>query len=278
MNNCGKKYKRFSAISTLLLILLLVKGFDLNAQNGTGNADTVIAGEPEEAIIDTVLEDSVEASTVKEQFDFIKRTTSGFYSDTIGERKIPGEVQREMKNDPAFWYADNEFKKINKEQTDSGERPRIPKGLEIILWIIIIAGFTGVIVWYLASSNISLFRKKPVPLNSDDEEAETNDIFRINYPKEIEKAVLNGNYRFAVRLMYLQLLKNLSDRQIISYKQEYTNFEYLLQLNPSAYYHDFFRITRNYEFCWYGQFDIRSAEFEIIKNDFIGLEQKMKMN
>ena len=81
MSNCGKKYQRFSAISTLLIVLLFFKGFDLHAQNETVYADTVIADEPDEAIKDTVHEDSVEASAVKEEFDFIKRTTSGLYSD-----------------------------------------------------------------------------------------------------------------------------------------------------------------------------------------------------
>ena len=99
-------------------------------------------------------------------------------------------------------------------------------------------------------------------------EAETDNIFEINYQKEIDKAVSKGNYRFAVRLMFLQLLKNLSDKQVIHYRQDSTNFDYLLQLHQTRHYQDFFRLTRNYEYSWYGQFDIDPDTFSLIRKDF----------
>ena len=76
--------------------------------------------------------------------------------------------------------------------------------------------------------------------------------------------------------MFLRILKNLSDKKIIQYKQDRTNFDYLLQLHSTKYYADFFRLTRNYEYSWYGQFDIEPEKFSIIKNDFENFDRNLK--
>ena len=112
---------------------------------------------------------------------------------------------------------------------------------------------------------------------SEEAIAETDNIFEINYQREIDKAVSNGNYRFAVRLMFLRLLKNLSDKKVIHYKQDSTNFDYLLQLHPTKYYHDFFRLTRNYEYSWYGQFDIDPEKFSLIRKDFENFDHNLNI-
>ena len=104
---------------------------------------------------------------------------------------------------------------------------------------------------------------------------ETDDIFAINYQKEIDKAVGMSNYRLAVRLMFLRLLRNLSDKKIIQYKQDSTNFDYMMQLRSTTIYPDFFRITRNYEYSWYGQFDIDKEKYSIIKKEFENFETKL---
>ncbi|MBK5269465.1 MAG: hypothetical protein JJE22_00495, partial [Bacteroidia bacterium] len=146
-----------------------------------------------------------------------------------------------------------------------------------LLWITIIAGFAGFIIWWLADNNIRLFRKKIRTIdNKQQEELDTEDIFTINYQKEIDHATQMGNYRLAVRLMFLRLLKELSEKNIIRYNQGKTNFDYLLQLQPTQYYKDFFRITRNYEYSWYGQFDIGEHAYTIILNDFKNFDRLLR--
>ena len=103
----------------------------------------------------------------------------------------------------------------------------------------------------------------------------TEDIFGINYQKEIEKAIAAGDYRLAVRLLFLQLLRGLSDRNIIQYSHERTNLDYLMQVHHAPWYQQFFRITRNYEYVWYGLFEIDQHKFEAINKDFKNLENRL---
>jgi hypothetical protein len=60
----------------------------------------------------------------------------------------------------------------------------------------------------------------------------------------------------------------MAEKNIIQYKQDRTNLDYLLQLHPTVYYNNFFRITRNYEYSWYGKFEVREGAYKMIRSDF----------
>jgi hypothetical protein len=60
----------------------------------------------------------------------------------------------------------------------------------------------------------------------------------------------------------------MSGKNIIQYKQDRTNLDYLLQLSNTAHYQDFFRLARNYEYTWYGNFPVNDEAWQLIKNDF----------
>jgi hypothetical protein len=194
-------------------------------------------------------------------------------TDPVAVRRVPRQKVDELKNDDAYWYANQVIEKKKKKQVQPP--PSANKGLldaawfRNILWIIILCSFIGVIIWYLASSNISLFQKSARKIF--DEEAETelsDDIFSIQYDKEIQKAVDAKNYRLATRLWYLETLTELSDRNIIEYGHDKTNQDYVNSLYGGKYYRDFFRLTRNFEYTWYGQFNLSAEAYELMRADF----------
>jgi hypothetical protein len=209
------------------------------------------------------------------------------------QRSVPDSALRKMQEEKDFWYPNTDAKKGDrktqpKREVKDGEQyerePIQPKEeksynpissqawFQTLMWIIIIGGFAGAIMWYLAGSNVGLFRRKDKKIATGEEEEITEDIFAINYQKEIDKAAVQGNYRLAIRLMYLRLLKNLSERNIIQYKQDRTNLDYLMQLHPTVYYKNFFRITRHYEYSWYGEFNVSNDAYGIIKKEFDNFE------
>ncbi|HWR32933.1 MAG TPA: hypothetical protein VN451_05385, partial [Chitinophagaceae bacterium] len=190
---------------------------------------------------------------------------------------VPANRVKEMQEDDDFWYANTEIKKEEPEFKKSGYvRLSRQSWFQTLLWLVIIGGFAAAIMWYLGSSNIGLFRKKNIAASTDVTGEIPEDIFAINYQREIEKATVNGNYRLATRLMFLRMLKAMAEKNIIQYKQDRTNFDYLLQLQPTAYYSHFFRITRNYEYSWYGHFDVSEDAFNIIRKDFDQFDRQLK--
>ena len=221
---------------------------------------------------------------------------------SVNQRKIPAKEIDQLKKDENFWYANADIETPKekrerlaaqeekgekttaktKEQTVVDEEPArtdyVPIGqrswFQQLIWVVIIISFIVIVALYLKSSNINLFRRKNVKANvAIDEEEIPEDIFAINYQKEIDRAAEQGNYRLATRLMFLRLLKQLSEKNIIRYKQDKTNLDYLMELHSTAYYKNFFRITRNYEYSWYGLFPVSPEAYAHIRNDFDQFEK-----
>jgi hypothetical protein len=46
-----------------------------------------------------------------------------------------------------------------------------------------------------------------------------------------------------------------------------------MQLQPTAYYRDFFRVTRHYEYSWYGEFNVSADAYSIIRHEFDQFEK-----
>ncbi len=294
-----KKYCKGSVtVNVIFIFALLLFSFQSYGQEDekkdTVVYDTTKALEPlPEEQTDT------EGSTEEEKY-FFKR------SDTLSVqvRNIPAGVTKKMKEDKEFWYANADLKntktneKIIRERRDgkNGQKEKneqalkeqqqrdasyVPLGqrswFQTLLWIITIGAFAAVLIMYLSGSNVGLFRKKNVITTKETEEDfSTEDIFAINYQKEIDKAVSQGNYRLAIRLQFLRLLKNMSEKNIIRYKQDKTNLDYLMELHPTGYYNNFFRITRNYEYSWYGQFNVSEDAYKIIRNDFDKIDKDLR--
>ncbi len=238
----------------------------------------IIASPAVAQVYDTAVSEEVEEPPGSEEYEktddgdemddyFEKR--SGHDPVPLTNRNISPDKIKDTKDQKAFWYADAVFEE---EEKAEGRSDFVPLGqrqwFQTLLWIVIIGAFIAFIAIYLGSNNVGLFRKKDRTLEeSAEEEMNTTDIFSINYQKEIDRAAAQGNFRLAIRLMYLRLLKELSERNIIKYSQEKTNFDYLLQLHPTRYYQDFFRITRHYEYSWYGQFEVNEDAYKVIRSD-----------
>lgn len=205
---------------------------------------------------------------------FIHKEFTASIVDSIRLKQLPGDMKATLREDDAFWYANENFRRETDKKLKE-ETPFFARDLvQAILWAIIIGGFIVFMIIYLKNSQVRLFRRS-VAIDNDESGLDTSDIFSVNYESEIEKAAASGNYRLAVRLMFLRLLRNMSGRNLIEYKQDSTNFDYLLQLRSGQYYHEFFRLTRNYEFTWYGQFDLDPGKYRIIKSEFDQFENKL---
>lgn len=195
-------------------------------------------------------------------------------ADSFVMRKVPDSVIASIKSQEAFWYADRDFKKKEENRPESGWNWVISqKWFDTLIWAIIIGGFASVIIWFLISSNVKIFSKKAKTIQGSDQVPEN--IFEINYNEEINNAMREGNYRLAIRLHFLRLLKNLAEKNAIHYKEDATNFDYLGQLKDSSYYNGFFKVTRYYEYAWYGGFAVNEELFKTIKSDFDSLDTQL---
>lgn len=234
--------------------------------------------------VDTVAVSTTDESEETKKFSLVfnqkDSSTQAFDSEQLHSKEIPDSILQKMRSDDAFWYVnagkDKQGEKKPEEQLSWFEKfmmwlfNTFSKGWgKIILWMIIIGSFLGLLVWLINSGEMGLFTPASMRLNKgrsltqDDE-----NIFETDFPAAINSAVKAGDYRLAVRLHFLQVLRKLSEREVIQYSQGKTNFDYLLKLQPTGYYKDFAQVTRIYEYVWYGKFLPDENSYRIVEKQF----------
>lgn len=268
---------RISFINSMMVVIFLfLTSSSTLAQSTNDNIDSTVMEEVAPAD-----EYKDEEQKTEEKNYFLAKEYQDQSWKQHKQRKVADSAIKKMQHDDDFWYANAVFNKEKKKEKNQGGY--IPLGqrqwFQTLIWIIIVGGFLTFLIIYLTGAEVGLFRKKAVPVSLKEEEEEMpEDIFAINYQKEIDKAAAQGNYRLAVRLMYLRLLKNMSEKNIINYKQDKTNLDYLMQLSATKYYNDFSRITRHYEYSWYGKFEVSSEAYQIINKEVLQFENQLQQH
>ena len=143
------------------------------------------------------------------------------------------------------------------------------------LFIILGAGALVFLIFKLLGIDMqNIFRRKPasgaIPYSEFFE-----DINAISFDQEIENAVAKQNYRFAVRLLYLRSLKQLSDAGLIDWKIDKTNNTYINELSNEDQRTAFKILTRQFEYVWYGEFLIDAPVYSDIDSSFTDFKKRV---
>ena len=140
------------------------------------------------------------------------------------------------------------------------------------MWKAVAYFFVAVVIVFIILKLIGvdfdgLFKKKSkynIPYQTVQE-----DIHQIDFNEAIAEAVLQKNFRLAVRLYYLKALKELSDAGLIHWQINKTNQSYVYELQSSQLNASFNQVTRQFEYTWYGDFPIDEAHFLEIRDSFL---------
>ena len=89
-----------------------------------------------------------------------------------------------------------------------------------------------------------------------------------NIQELIDAALKAQNYRLAVRFYYLLLLQKLAQKDIIDWQVQKTNADYVYEIKNEVLRTDFTRLTRIYDFIWYGNFEVSQNAFSKAEQEF----------
>ena len=90
-----------------------------------------------------------------------------------------------------------------------------------------------------------------------------------------ERAEQAGQFTIAVRLLYIQLLKDLQDNGLLHYRRDYSNRDYQHQLSASPLLTDFRAVTVDYERYWYGKYPLDPLSYRLVKRKFGALSGRI---
>ena len=133
-------------------------------------------------------------------------------------------------------------------------------GIAILVLVFIIVKLIGGNVFI---SNPSSRKDLRHTIESLDEEIRETDLERF-----LREAISKQQYKLAVRIYYLMILKELTLRNWIDWRKEKTNREYILEMSVRRGFENFPTVTRVFESAWYGENDITSDQYQKIVPPF----------
>ena len=144
----------------------------------------------------------------------------------------------------------------------------------LVIFFLLLAGLGYLIYLMLGDVNM---RKRT---KGEDEEQDQINISEIEEEQLVaegvsltllQRAENAGQFDIAVRLLYIQLLKELQDGSLIKYRRDFSNRDYQNQLRRSTFLADFRDVTADYERYWYGKYPIERLSYRLVYRKFTAL-------
>ncbi len=197
----------------------------------------------------------------------------------VTEKRFNEKKWEELTKDVDF----SEYKKAEKKKEEK-PAPEPPSSfnfhldspiLKVFFYLVIIAAFGFILYLIVRGIRSTPSNKEIQQENYTLEQAEEN-INESDLERLLQKALADHNYKLALRISYLMVLKELSQYQYIQWKKEKTNFEYLYEIKHQELRLQFKNITTTFERCWYGDTEVQHQEFQVMAPAFTQLIQTIK--
>jgi hypothetical protein len=224
--------------------------------------DTVSFDKKDDLETTTSLTDSVVNNSSREE-------------DSVIFRVVPDSVVAAYKRDKDFEYANKSIYWSEKpEPNKKNFQNRFFKWADtrwfrMFLVLLLVAILIFALYKIIAENKLYMFYsapKKAMEANADEV-----DMTYDNIEHKIRDAIDSGDFRMALRFMYLKALKIAGEKQFIHFHAHGTNQEYMRQMANHQGEKDFRFLTYAYEHVWYGGFALTPEQFELLKTQFTNL-------
>lgn len=208
--------------------------------------------------------------------EYDQETTPNDYLNTPMERKSFDSKTWE-KATKGLDYSVRERKPKNKKPPP--KRPQQPpksensRTLFIILGVILIAIIIALVI-AAVTGHLSPKNNKVKGLSVSINDIEEN-IFESDLQKFIRQALTSEDYRMAIRLYFLEILKELALQKKIKWKKEKTNRIYFYELQATDLSEEFGRLSVIFDRVRYGQTTFEKEDFELVEPDFKAFLRKL---
>ena len=225
--------------------------------------------------------DSLEYYEYDYEEDYGVPTDSAYLSKDLAVQKVDRKKWEELTK--GVDYSEKEIKKEEKEdeEPDDSSLEGILAIGQIIMYLVgalLIGALIFIIVKLVTEGNINFKRNrkiKPGSVTYDLDKIEEN-LPDVELKTPIQQAIADGNFPLAVRLYYLAIIQELSAKEIISWKREKTNFEYIREMRGHNLSTDFRNVTQIFERVWYGDKEIDEVNFRAIQPAFLRLLEQAR--
>lgn len=143
---------------------------------------------------------------------------------------------------------------------------------KVVMYTILVLIILVIVYYIIKNSGGFSFgnERKRIKYNSDAEQSfeDKENIENNDFTKLIQKAKAEYDFRLATRYYFLWVLQTLSDKKIIQWNRDKTNYDYFIELGNHPICDDFFRNTHLYDYIWYGNFKLDDNDFKTVESIF----------
>jgi hypothetical protein len=176
-----------------------------------------------------------------------------------------------------------EFKRDTTKQKELTQDPEIKKevknpGLIKIIFLVVtgIILLTILVMLVLNLLNIRLTHKVKGAITQI-EEVDDPDQYRLSdLEMYLLEAIKEENYRLALRIQFLMLIKSLKDNDVITWKKEKTNYDYFNELSGKEYKDTFKYLLRIFERVWYANYLIEEELYNKLAIDYKDIRKRIE--
>jgi hypothetical protein len=93
-------------------------------------------------------------------------------------------------------------------------------------------------------------------------------IHAMDFETLLKEALTKGDYRNAVRLVFLHALKLLADKQLIDWQAGKTNHDYLNEVQAAEVKKGLGQLSYYFDYAWYGGFSVSESQYSRVKSIF----------
>lgn len=151
--------------------------------------------------------------------------------------------------------------------------------IQVIFYTLIALIIGAILFMILKNASWKSNPKIEKSLNDQSDATNVEDIATLDLDDLLKQSQAAGNYRLALRINFLSLLKRLNEIGFIRWKKDKTNREYLNELLAKQRFFDEVRtLTLAYEQVWYGDHDLPADAYERLMVEFKALDVKLNMS
>ena len=170
------------------------------------------------------------------------------------------------------WF-ENLFKRPEREA--QGPNLSLPSGLTNLVWLIIVVTVVAFVIWAIMKIALPQRQNKRTSaggLLEDGEPDRTAD----EWLGQADELAAKGEYRRAVRALYLALLMKADDHGIARFLRHETNWEHLARIEGSTRVPrdlDFRGVTQRFDLVWYGSIVDGRSDYDWFREQYTRISQ-----
>ena len=256
-------------LAVFLLFFLLGTSISVKAQDQNDSGASSSSN-----VADSMSSNNVESGNTTEGSNerLIQPVADSLFFPKRQIREVPDSQVSRYKNSPDYAYA-------NDPQYWQRETPREPGFLLQLLfnprlWKIILA-ILGLLALYgiyqlAKENNLKLWFRKGNSVRVATEEMLDGEA--IDFDEAIHRHQAQGNYRMAIRYLYLRLIHLLEVKGGIPFRHSSTNAEIVLAMGKHPQSQQFRWLATAYEHIFYGDFPLTHETYDSLRMEFEGFQ------